>query len=567
MEPYVNQDRSPNPNLAKSQIMQLVGLVLGFLAISGSLVHKQLLHHDRWIAQRESQYETELSITQRRADILDRNGLALAISNKAYNLYAIGSEVIDKRTTASRVAMALGMDDYGPIYERFADHNGFVWLARNIDPMQAARLEDIPGIGLVDGEARHYPAGELFAKIIGFSGVDAQGLEGAERYFDERLRGDEIQLDIYRDARQRRIVLEPLTGSVPLQKDPLRLSLDSRIQTHLRSSIQQFVRDQGARAVTALAMDPHTGQILGTYSWPGYNPNEFARAPREHWRNNFISDVFEPGSTFKLVTYAAALMSGAISMEDIFYGEDGQYRDGNRWIRDTHPMGWSSVEDAFTESSNVIATKVAHQMTPEQFAETIQRFGFGSRTGIELYGESAGILRPPDQWSKLSVSSLAMGYEIGVTALQMVRAYAAVANGGWLVEPTILPDDRRTPAEKILDERTARIMKHLLLRTVEEGTGKNTRFDYFSVCGKTGTAQKLDPVLGYQGGKYFASFIGFFPHQDPEVVMGIFVDEPGGEHYYGGSTAALIFRDAAARIMMTRGILPNKKPESEPGAP
>ncbi|WP_160165023.1 peptidoglycan D,D-transpeptidase FtsI family protein [Chrysiogenes arsenatis] len=522
---------------------------------------KQIVHHDYWAQKRQAQYTKDFTVKQQRADIHDRNGLPLALSSKAYNVYGVGSEIEEIIKTSSHIATALGLKDYGPIYERIHGRSGFFWIARNVPPAQAAKIGEIKGVGLLSGEQRSYPSKELFSRVLGFTGVDAQGLEGVERRFDDVLIGDELRIGIYRDARRRDIMLETLTQNYPLKKEPLRLSLDSQLQTFIHDSVSTYLVSSKPKSITVVAMDPWSGEVLAAYGWPNYDPENYQKFPKEKWKNIFITDVFEPGSTYKLVTFAAALQSGKATPQDMFFGENGVWRDGNREIRDTHPVGHINTVDAFVESSNIITAKIALSMEPEYLYRFMTNFGFGQKTGIELHGESPGLLRPPKQWSKLSRSSLAMGYEMSANALQMVRLYSAIANGGYLVTPTIL---RRTtgeeiPRERVLDEQVALTLKHMLLQVVERGTAKSARLKHYTLCGKTGTSQKLDPVKGYNSGKYFSSFVGFFPYESPRVVVGVFVDEPEGK-YYGGAVAAPIFRDIAAKYINFHNILPDKAP-------
>lgn len=561
------------PHVKTFKVAQYLVLAFLVLAIGYHLAEKQLVNHQTWKSRLAAQYDKDFTIRQNRAHIADRHGFQLAVSTKAYSIYGIGSEIENTRDAASRIAQAMGMADYGPIYNRIAGRTGFFWIARNVDPLVASRIGTIKGVGLLEGERRFYPDGDLFGKLLGFTGVDIQGLEGIEHRFDERLKGQEVRVAVYRDARRRDIMLEPIsTQQNSLKKPPLTLSVDSRLQAFVESSVQQFLQEHEAKAISVVAMDPFNGEVLSIYSWPSYDPNNFSNYPRQRWRNDAIANTFEPGSTFKLITYAAALKSRSITLQDIFFGENGEYREGNRTIRDTVPMGWASVAEAFGQSSNVITSKIAAQIPAEVFHSTIRDFGFGAATGIELSGESAGLLRPPSQWSRLSQTSLSMGYEISVNALQMVRAYAAAINGGYLVQPTILKGaNQGREWEAILDPQTADAMKSLLLRVVEKGTGRNASHKYFTIGGKTGTAQKLDPVEGYTRDRHLASFVGFFPYEQPQVVMGVFIDEPKvavkqqnaeGPVYvssYGGAVAAPLFRDIAGKYINYYTIVPDRK--------
>ncbi|MBB5021969.1 peptidoglycan D,D-transpeptidase FtsI family protein [Desulfurispira natronophila] len=542
------------------RFLQIALVLVGVLYIGYHLVEKQIIQHEHWKSRLAAQYDKDFTLRQNRAHIIDRHGIHLAVSTRAYSIYGIGSEIENHRDTASLIAQALGMPDYGPIYQRIAGATGFFWIARNVDPAVASQVADLRGVGLLEGERRFYPAGKLLAKVLGFTGVDVQGLEGIEHRFDRQLQGEEVRVAIHRDARRREIMLEPMSRNQETTKPPLQLSIDSRLQTFAHHTIKTYLEENNARNITIVAMNPHNGEILSMYSWPSFDPNNYSNYPRQAWRNEAVSSTFEPGSTIKLITYAAALQSNSVTLADIFYGEQGEYREGNRRIRDVSPLGWASVAESFRRSSNIITSKIAAEIPEETFYEYLRLFGMGQATGVELSGESQGLLRPPAQWSRLSRTSLAMGYEVSANALQMVRAYSAVANGGYLVRPTMIRDGNQdAEAKRILTPETASTMRQLLKGAVEQGTGRNAALEHFVISGKTGTAQKLDPEHGYSRDRHFASFIGFFPYDKPQVVMGVFVDEPDGGIYQGGAVAAPIFRDIAEKYISFYGLIPDKK--------
>jgi cell division protein FtsI (penicillin-binding protein 3) len=429
----------------------------------------------------------------------------------------------------------------------------FVWLRRQLPPGVVGAIKALrePGLDFVPEPLRLYPNRELAAHVIGFVGVDG-GLEGVERARDAELRGAPGRAISGRDALGRdvdgpRLLKPPVAGRGVM------LTLDTNIQYIAEREIDAAFRRTGARAAMAVVMEPRTGDVLAVAIRPTFNPNTFldARA-REHWRNRAITDPFEPGSTFKVILAAAALEEGVAGPDSRFYGENGAITIARTTIHDWKKYGWLTFSEVLQNSSNVGSIKVGLSLGPTRYYRYMTAFGFGAPTGIDLAGESRGLLRDPARWSALSLPTMSLGQEVSVTALQMVTAFGAIANGGTLMRPRIVRavfdgDGREvrrfppTPVRQVISKETAQTLTRILVRVVEDGTGHNAAIAGYEVAGKTGTAQKLDPATRrYSRAPGVLSFVGWAPVDAPRFVMLVMLDEPKNEKW-GSEAAAPIF--------------------------
>lgn len=405
---------------------------------------------------------------------------------------------------------------------------------------------------------RVYPCGQLAAHVLGFTGKDGRGLEGIEYLYDSLLSGKSRRVAAGRDARGKKFyLLEEPWRPEEMDGRELVLTLDEAIQHIVEKELAAQMERSRARGGIAIAMEPFSGEVLAMAVRPGFDPLRYQEGDRQIWRNRAIADSFEPGSTFKAVVLSAALQEGLASPEEQIYCEEGTLALGTgiAAIHDPHPHGWLSLEDVFAYSSNIGTVKVARRLGKALLHRYIRLFGFGSRTGIELPGEARGLVRSLEGWSRVSLEAIAIGQEIGVTPIQLVTAYAAIANGGSLLKPRIVrtlgPQNRlkRAVIRRILSPESSRKATEIPIQVVAHGTGIQASLEGFEVAGKTGTAQKFDPQRkGYSPGKYLSSFIGFVPARKPRIVLLVVIDEPRGE-VRGGVVAAPVFREIARQVL------------------
>ncbi len=516
--------------------------------------------HAQWQLRASRQYNHLATLQPERGRVLDRDGRVLATSVAVPSVYAVPREIEQPERMMAALAPFLDTPNE-TLRRRLASRASFVWLARQVNPGTLTHLRGrrLPGIDFLTEMRRYYPKHHLAGQLLGFVGIDGQGLGGVEYAYDQTLRADPRRVRLQRDAMRRRVRLT--LGAMPEQPRgaDVYLTLDERLQHVAEREIAAQVERLEAQSGLVVAMHPHSGDILAMASYPFFNPNAFQDAAQRSWqRNRCVTDPVEPGSTFKVVLAAAVLEEGVIEPDETFFCEEGAMYRGRRRLRDHHPYGELSFADVFAYSSNIGAVKIAERLTADRFYTYIQRFGFGKRTLIDLPGEHAGLVYPPHQWSKLSHDSLALGQELTVTPIQLLRAFAAIANGGWLVQPRVVvqveKDGQRQeivpgPRQRILSRRTTERLTSILTGAVAHGTGKNAAIEGYAVAGKTGTAQKVEPGRGvYSRRRVLASFAGYVPAEDPQIVMLVMVDEPQ-QSRWGGSAAAPVFRQVAQQAM------------------
>jgi cell division protein FtsI (penicillin-binding protein 3) len=437
-----------------------------------------------------------------------------------------------------------------------------VWLRRRLPPTvtQAIRALHLPGLGLVPEPLRLYPNRELAAHVIGFEGADGVGLEGIERAWNQHLAGAPGKALAERDALGRDVTTAPVLVKPATPGASVSLTIDRTIQYIAEREIDAAFRRTRARAAMALVADPRTGEILALAIRPTFNPNSFGTATANEWRNRAVTDPFEPGSTFKVILAAAALEQGVVRPDDRIYAENGVITVSKAKIHDWKKFGWLTFTEVLQNSSNVGSIKVGQALGRDQYHAYITAFGFGSSTGLGLPGESRGLVREPDRWSGLSLATLSIGQEVSVTALQMVAAFGAVANGGRLMQPqlvrTVFDADGRAVRtfeprviRQVVTPETAATLTRLLVTVVDQGTGHAAAIPGYEVGGKTGTAQKLDPATRrYSRKPGVLSFVGFAPAGDPRVVMMVLLDEPKNEKW-GSEAAAPIFSSIGSAVL------------------
>lgn len=559
------------PALRVRVLVLAAGLALGFSAVTVRLAHLMLVRGPELAALAERQYSRTVVLHAQRGPIVDRRGVSLAASGPAESLFAHPRAVDDPARVAGRLGPVLGVPA-AELQAALSSPRAFVWLKRRLPPpvADAVRALDEPGLGLVPEPLRLYPNRELAAHVLGFQGDDG-GLEGIERAWDDTLAGTPGRAVVGRDALGREVETQRVL-QVPVPGRGVMLTLDAHIQHVAEREIDAAWRRTGARAAMAVVMDPRTGDLLAVAIRPTFNPNTFLDVPsRESWRNRAVTDPFEPGSTFKVILAAAALEEGVVRPDDRIFAENGRITIARTTIRDWKPYGWLTFGEVLQHSSNVGSIKVGLALGPERYYRYITAFGFGQPTGVGLAGESRGLLREPARWSALSLPTLSIGQEISVTALQMVAAFGAVANGGVLVRPRLVKsvfdaDGREVRrlepvvVRRVIRPETARTLTRLLVRVVEEGTGHKAAIPGYTVAGKTGTAQKLDPVTRrYSHAAGVLSFIGFAPAEEPRFVMLVMLDEPRTERW-GSEAAAPVFAAIGREILRYLDVPPSDAP-------
>ena len=553
---------------ARIRVVVVGALVWGVLIVS-RLLYLQVFQTSHFSEKAVRQQQAQIDIPARRGAILDRHGRELALSTPADSIGIFSDKVEDRRALARTLSEALNVPE-SVLYERMA-RGGFQWLKRlvTLADEERARGLNLDTLHFETESKRFYPHGRVAAHVLGTVGIDHQGQAGLEQRFDSELQGTHGQGLLQYDARQRRygrqVIAPAIAGS------DLVLDLDLDLQSLADLELANTVEETRSRAGTIVLMKPDSGEVVAMSSWPRFDPNNLTRSERdlENLHNFAVSHMIEPGSTFKVLTAAAALEEGLVATDDVLDCELGGIWIGSRRIRDHHPFGLLTMPEVLTKSSNVGIIKIGSRLGEQRLHSYIKRFGFGTATGVALPGEATGLVRPPGQWSGSSFASLAMGQEIGVTALQMARLFAVVANGGTLVNPRIAralrPNSGREiefetkPGARVLSADTAATMQAILEQVVESGTGRFAQIQGYRVAGKTGTAQMINPVSGsYTDGAYLASFCGFAPVNDPALVGVVMLYDPRGEFYYGGRIAAPLFSSVMRQALRHLDLPPSK---------
>jgi cell division protein FtsI/penicillin-binding protein 2 len=496
------------------------------------------------------QHSEEVTIPAARGTIYDRGGVQLAIGEQMTTVYADPRQVRDPRAEAATVSRILHLDQ-SAVYASLADRTrGFVYVKRKADPALASRLarKGLPGIGFYPEERRFYPQGALAAQVLGYAGVDNSGLAGLELSLNRQLAGRPGRERIVKDGSGQAI--DTISSQTERDGDDVYLTLDHTIQSNAQAVLRQTVEQWNAKSATAIVLDPATGAVRAMAVAPGFDANRYPEIWREFQRNRAVTDTYEPGSTFKLVTVAGALSQRLVTPWTRFT-LPYSIHVADRVIHDAEPRGTEtmSVARILSQSSNVGAITLAERLGKNSLARWISRFGFGKLTGIDYPGESAGIVLPKDRWSGSTIGNVPIGQGIAVTPIQMASAYAAIANRGVWVEPHLVDhigDGRgKVPARRrIVSRGVATQLMSMLKNVVAEGTGTLAEVPGYQVAGKTGTAAKPDPHGGYSDSRYVASFVGVVPASRPRLVILVSVDEPRGA-IWGGVVAAPAFAQIA----------------------
>jgi cell division protein FtsI (penicillin-binding protein 3) len=562
--------RSLQRNHSRLGVAKILFLAM-FLVIAGRAFQLQVLQGERLMRLGERQHLKEWIVLPKRGALLDRAGEPLALSMESQSVYARPHRVQDPEQLSQGLARILNLRP-ADVKQKLISAKPFVWIKRQVSSPEAEKIQALnpTGIGMFYEPNRYYPQNQLAGQLIGFVGRDSEGLEGLELKYNDYIRGEAGSSVTERDALGRRVLVQGVEGlRIPPGSD-VHLTLNTSIQHIAEKELEATILKYRAKSGVAIVMEPFTGEVLALANYPAFDPNNYSKQSADQRRNRAVTDSFEPGSTFKTILAAAALEEGVVGKEDLFYCEMGKYPYAGKVIHDTHPHGWLSFAKILQVSSNIGFTKVAQKLKKDRYYRYIEKFGFGQVTGIDVPGEVPGLLRKPESWSAIDLATHAFGQGISATPLQMVMAYAAIANGGFLMRPyvtrrvvspqgEVVLEIQPHVERRVISEKTARSLASILKDVTNEGgTGVMANVDGFEVAGKTGTAQKADPVHGgYAAKKRVASFVGFVPANDPRLVALVLIDEPE-VNVYGGVVAAPAFRNIAQAALRHLAVAPQQ---------
>ena len=519
----------------------------------------QLVNGPELGALASRQHSTTEYVVGERGQIVDCNGRLLAKSVAVKSVFADPRKIGDKAVTARALASILDLKP-GAVKKLLSEKGAHVWIARQIDDAKGAKVADLKlqGVYITREYARQYPNKQLAGRLLGFVGLDDQGLEGLEAAFDELLAGKKANFSVERDAAGRKMYFDAFGKEVEIRGKDLRLTLDSNMQFMAEEALAKAVKEHKGKWGGCMVVRVEDGHIMAWAEYPAFNPNAYRNYKPTQWLNRMVMVPIEPGSSIKPLLVAAALQEGKIEPDTIFYCEKGRWKVDRKVIKDTSKHDWLPVNRIIQHSSNIGVAKIAITLGARKYYSYLSRLGFGSRTGLPLAGERSGILRSPDTWDKFELATAGFGQGFSVTLPQLARAYLCLANDG-VLKPLHLvmdPYDVDLPEMQVFEPSVTRSVMEMLRQVVQEGTGKRGGIPGLVVAGKTSTAQKASPAGGY-GKKVVASFVGFVPGDRPEYLILVSVDEPEPQHY-GGVVAAPAFKEVALRTMSYLGRLPEK---------
>jgi cell division protein FtsI (penicillin-binding protein 3) len=568
----------PDTSHTRALVVSLA-LACWMLAIGARLVYLQTSQHDFLQKKASQQQQDVVETSALRGLVLDRAGHELARSIETESFFVVPGEVGNIEETGTQLARVLGTDEkeraalLKRLHEAQDAKRKFAWVARKLEHEEAEKIRGLKleGVYSLTEPKRFYPNGLLASHVLGFVGLDETGLAGIEQAYNERIKGEPGRVFVERDAH-----LHPY-GSLEAaarQGQTVVLTLDQMVQYRTEQALRAAVENAHAKSGTAIVLDPRTGEILALANAPAFDPNDSRTVSKETLANGALQNIYEPGSTFKIVAYSAAIEKGLVKPDDKIDCQMGSITVAGRLVHDHHPFGTLSIADALAKSSNVAAIKLGLRVGDQTMYDYIRRFGFGSQTHIELPGETLGLVRKVSNWQPSSIGSIAIGQEIGVTPLQMVAAFGALANDGLRIAPHIVKEVRRgdgsstyqaAPEQtRVVSAETAKALRGMLEGVTINGTAKKAQLDGYTAAGKTGTAQKIDPkTRTYSKTKYIGSFVGFAPVENPAVVIIVVIDEPAGA-YHGGDVAAPVFREIAEQVLPDLDVAPDTEFKDPP---
>jgi len=570
--PPMSGDGPPRRERGTRLRLMLLALSISLwaLVIGIRLVHLQVLGSEFFEKQGTRQSERTINLDPRRGPILDREGRVLAVSVDAQSLYAVPQDIGDAEATAAALARALGLEASGrhELVGKLQKDRAFVWIKRKVDPATSRRVRELEldGVGFLTEHRRYYPQRELAAHVLGWAGLDNTGMSGIEYEYEKEIAGRAAKVVVHTDARRRPV---GHTERPSTEGHTVVLALDERIQHIAERELDRAVEQTRSIAGSIIVVEPFSGDILAMAGRPTFNPNRYSASSASRWRNRMVSDVFEPGSIFKIVTAAAGIQEGVVAPGEMLDCGNGHILIAGTVINDHKAFDRLPFREAVSRSSDIGMIRVAQRLGRENFYRYVRAFGFGEPTGVDLPGESGGLLKPTARWSGLSLPSMSFGQEVGVTPLQMAMAGAAVANGGYLMKPLIVKriedadgevvkETKPVIVRRVLEPDTVDTLTAMLELVVRSGTGRRAAVPGFVVAGKTGTAQKVDPATGrYSMVDHVASFVGFVPASRPAFVILASLDTPKGPLNQGGDVAAPLFARVARHALRTLAIPPD----------
>ncbi|HEX8176002.1 MAG TPA: penicillin-binding protein [Pyrinomonadaceae bacterium] len=564
------------PDASRRRALVIISLlVFWMLIITTRLIYLQTFQHETLARRARLQQQDAVETSPMRGLVLDRQGRELARSVDTESFFAVPSEIKDEDKAAASLAPIVGVDRdtlTTRLREGREKNRKFIWIARKLDTQQAQRIAalKLEGIRSLKEPKRVYPNGQLASHVLGFVGLDEVGLGGVEQVYNERIQGEAGKLFVETDAHRRSyqsLEVEPRPGQSVV------LTIDQMVQYRTEQALLAAVENSKAKSGTAIVLDPRTGEILALANAPSFDPNDARSASAECRTNQALQNIYEPGSTFKVVAFSGAIEEGLVKPDDHIDCQMGSINVAGRIVHDHHAFGSLTITEALAKSSNVAAIKLGLRLGDERMYDYIRRYGFGARTNVELPGETNGLVRPVARWQPTSMGSIAMGQEIGVTPLQMAAAFGAIANDGVRVSPHLVREIRaqdgaslyraQPETHRVVSAATAKILRGMLESVTVSGTAKKAQVEGYSAAGKTGTAQKIDPkTRTYSSTKYVGSFVGFAPVENPAVVIIVVIDEPAGA-YHGGDVAAPVFREIAQQILPDLNVAPDMEIKSE----
>jgi len=543
--------------------------IVAFLVIAGRSYYLHVVQAPKLQERADQQRQKVVELAPQRGSIFDRNGDPLALSLNTESLYADPKLVNNPELVAAKLAKLLAMDK-NELAKLLSENKRFVWLKRRLDPTVARQIRELRlgGLQFAAEHKRYYPQASVGAHIVGFTGLDPKGLEGIELEYDRLLQGEPERLVIQQDARKRGLATGEQEELAETAGHSLQLTLDRSLQYVAEKELARVIKKFKAKSGSVVVMEPASGRILALANQPNYNPNLPNKSRTSSRRNRAVTDMYEPGSTFKPFLLAGALEEKIVRPNQKTYCENGRYEVGGKVIRDTKKHRKLTLTEMLKYSSNIGFAKLGKALERERFYSYIRDFGFGETTGVDLPGEVSGLLRSPSRWFEIDLAAISFGQGLSVTPLQIATAMSAIANGGVLMEPYLVERiidargetlNRRLPQvrRRVISEQTAKTVREMMVAVTEPGgTGTRAALPGYRVAGKTGTAQKVDPVTGgYSIDKRVSSFIGFVPAESPALVISVVVDEPDGKGY-GGVVAAPVFARIAEQSLNHLNILP-----------
>lgn len=559
--------------LSKEKKERITFLFILFIIFYFLLIYRlyniQVIQSNKFEEIAQQEHLTSFSIEGERGNIYDRNLKKLVVNVNIQSLFAIPPKIENPREASLKISLILNLETK-EVLDKLNQKRPFVWIKRKLNETEVEEIKklNLEGLDFVKESKRFYPKKYLASNLMGFVGIDNQGLEGLELFFDQELKGLPGLVVLERDALGGKIPLSIKELNTHRDGNSIVLTIDEFIQYITEEALDKAFQKYKAKAGVAIVVEPKTGEVLAIAVRPSYDPNYFNKYTLDLWRNLAITNTYEPGSTFKIVTIATALEEGVVKLDDQFYCKGWTNYNGHIF-HDIHQHGSQNLTDIVKNSCNVGVIQVGTRLEQKVFEKSIRRFGFGTLTEINLPGEANGLIRSSKDWSKISLASISIGQEISITPIQLIMAISAIANRGTLMKPLIVKEilDSNQNSVKVFKPKavrqvvsveTALTMTKILEQVVIDGTGMEAKLDEYQVAGKTGTGQIFDFATGkYSNSAYTSLFVGYVPAENPKISILILLDQPKGS-YYGGTVAAPVFKEIASKVLPYLSIPPNQ---------